>query len=509
MPLMAMGPSRAWWCRAGPRRDAARRGALLGLHPRPRLARPRAGARRRAGVAARQPASACDWWLRDRSAATRRMPAASGATSSRRSCACTGASATTSSACCSVFREIRAFHRGDAGRRRRAQSRRARSSGSTAWRAGCSDLQRARDLGLRIDEPDAPSGVPALPAAAATSHEPLVVARRAAGRRSLSFQVVPYGGDQRLMLVRDVSRQVQLESHAQGFRRQRLARAALAADRDHRLPRDPRAGRRRSTRRCAPPLQEMRRQAAAHDGDRRATCSSCRASMRTSEEAEGEPIDVHALRARCCARTCSRARAIRSVHAAASTPTRGCWATSRRSTPPSRTWSTTPPSTRRPTGTIDVRWWRRRRRRGALHGARHRHRHSGRAPAAAHRALLPRGCGPLARDRRLGARPRDRQARAAASRRAARRSHSTPGKGSTFTCRFPRTARAAGARTRLTSSRGRAAQPDAADEDAMETADLSHHISRRFNEDLERVRTQVLAMGGFVEAAARQGASPR
>jgi phosphate transport system protein len=33
----------------------------------------------------------------------------------------------------------------------------------------------------------------------------------------------------------------------------------------------------------------------------------------------------------------------------------------------------------------------------------------------------------------------------------------------------------------------------------METADLSHHISRRFNEDLERVRTKVLAMGGFVE----------
>jgi phosphate transport system protein len=33
----------------------------------------------------------------------------------------------------------------------------------------------------------------------------------------------------------------------------------------------------------------------------------------------------------------------------------------------------------------------------------------------------------------------------------------------------------------------------------METADLSHHISRRFNEDLERVRQQVLAMGGMVE----------
>ncbi len=33
----------------------------------------------------------------------------------------------------------------------------------------------------------------------------------------------------------------------------------------------------------------------------------------------------------------------------------------------------------------------------------------------------------------------------------------------------------------------------------MEQADLSHHISRRFNDDLERVRSKVLGMGGFVE----------
>ena len=33
----------------------------------------------------------------------------------------------------------------------------------------------------------------------------------------------------------------------------------------------------------------------------------------------------------------------------------------------------------------------------------------------------------------------------------------------------------------------------------MEKADLSQHISRRFNEDLERVRNKVLSMGGFVE----------
>jgi phosphate transport system protein len=33
----------------------------------------------------------------------------------------------------------------------------------------------------------------------------------------------------------------------------------------------------------------------------------------------------------------------------------------------------------------------------------------------------------------------------------------------------------------------------------METADLSHHISQRYNEELDRLRTRVLGMGGFVE----------
>src|SRR5262249_47282314 len=33
----------------------------------------------------------------------------------------------------------------------------------------------------------------------------------------------------------------------------------------------------------------------------------------------------------------------------------------------------------------------------------------------------------------------------------------------------------------------------------MEVADISHHTSRRYNQDLERVRSKVLAMGGFVE----------
>jgi phosphate transport system protein len=33
----------------------------------------------------------------------------------------------------------------------------------------------------------------------------------------------------------------------------------------------------------------------------------------------------------------------------------------------------------------------------------------------------------------------------------------------------------------------------------MEKSDISHHISSRFNDDLERIRTQVLQMGGVVE----------
>src|ERR1700684_4586063 len=33
----------------------------------------------------------------------------------------------------------------------------------------------------------------------------------------------------------------------------------------------------------------------------------------------------------------------------------------------------------------------------------------------------------------------------------------------------------------------------------MEAADLTHHTSKRFNEDREHVRSKVLAMGGFVE----------
>ena len=38
----------------------------------------------------------------------------------------------------------------------------------------------------------------------------------------------------------------------------------------------------------------------------------------------------------------------------------------------------------------------------------------------------------------------------------------------------------------------------------MQPSDLGHHISRRFNEDLEKLRTQVLQMAGFVEQQLQQ-----
>jgi len=38
----------------------------------------------------------------------------------------------------------------------------------------------------------------------------------------------------------------------------------------------------------------------------------------------------------------------------------------------------------------------------------------------------------------------------------------------------------------------------------MDTADLTHHTSRRFNEDLEQLRSKVLAMGGLVEEQLRR-----
>jgi two-component system, OmpR family, phosphate regulon sensor histidine kinase PhoR len=77
-------------------------------------------------------------------------------------------------------------------------------------------LRRKVDLGLRIiNLIRDPALVRYLDAG--DFGEPLVIGRGDSPRVHLSMQVVPYSGTQRLMLVRDVSRQVALESMRQDF----------------------------------------------------------------------------------------------------------------------------------------------------------------------------------------------------------------------------------------------------------------------------------------------------
>jgi two-component system, OmpR family, phosphate regulon sensor histidine kinase PhoR len=77
-------------------------------------------------------------------------------------------------------------------------------------------LRRKVDIGLRVINLIRDPGLVSY-LDKADFHEVLVVPRGTDPRVHLSFQVVPYSGTQRLMLVRDVSRQVALESMRKDF----------------------------------------------------------------------------------------------------------------------------------------------------------------------------------------------------------------------------------------------------------------------------------------------------
>src|SRR5690606_34262974 len=152
---------------------------------------------------------------------------------------------------------------------------------------------------------------------------------------------------------------------------------------------------------------------------------------------------------------------------------------------------------------------RERRRRGGL-GEGYRHRHPRGSDPADHGAFLSSRSGPFACDGRHGARAFDRQACVATARGDARDRKSRR-RGQHVHVPFPagenRQTRRRGTRTRkgghiIPESQG----PRLAGEQAaMEVEDLGHHISRRFNEDLERVRNSVLTMGGLVEEQLARG----
>jgi two-component system phosphate regulon sensor histidine kinase PhoR len=125
--------------------------------------------------------------------------------------------------------------------------------------------------------------------------EPLIVSPSPGEERSLSFQVVPYGGDQQLVLIRDVSRQVQLESLRKDF--------VANASHELRSPLTVIAGYLETVEQdplldeaLRPLLQEMRRQADRMASILRDLLELSRLDTQEGE-LEGEAIDVHALAA--------------------------------------------------------------------------------------------------------------------------------------------------------------------------------------------------------------------
>jgi two-component system phosphate regulon sensor histidine kinase PhoR len=153
-------------------------------------------------------------------------------------------------------------------------------------------LKRRADLGIRITNlVRDPEFVRYLQNGDFT--DTLLVARTTGLGPSLVFQVVPYGGNQRLMLVRDVSEQVQLESMRRDFvaNASHELRSPLTVitgyletlDQDDQM--DPA---------LRGPLSEMRRQADRMNAIVRDLLELSRLDARTVE-VQGERIDVGAL----------------------------------------------------------------------------------------------------------------------------------------------------------------------------------------------------------------------
>ncbi len=129
-------------------------------------------------------------------------------------------------------------------------------------------------------------------------HEPLVIARGSEPRLHLSLQVVPYSGTQRLMLVRDVSHQVALESMRQDF--------VANASHELRSPLTVMTGYLETLLQddeldaiLRGPLSEMQRQTQRMNGLVNDLLDLSRLDA-LSEEAAGDPVDVAAICALLC-----------------------------------------------------------------------------------------------------------------------------------------------------------------------------------------------------------------
>ena len=326
----------------------------------------------------------------------------------------------------------------------------------------------------------------------------------------LSMQIVPYGAGQLLALVRDVTRQARLEAMRKDFvaNASHELRSPLTVISGYleTLTQDPSIDPA-----IAGPLQEMRRQALRMTGIVQDLLELSRLEA-SDRAAPSQPIDVVALMAQLrrdvLARSVHPAQVL--MHADSSSMLLGEdeLIHSAFANLVDNAAKYTPPE-----GSLQMRWWTDEQ--GGHFSVVDTGIGIARGPyPTPDRALLPRRQRPQPRDRRLGPGAGDRQARAAAARRAA--VHREPGRPwQQFHLPFPqRSARARclnlprDATSIARSRRGlryisvRIAPPPGAFRirgRSMEAADLSHHTSTRFNEDLERVRSKVLAMGGFVE----------
>lgn len=156
------------------------------------------------------------------------------------------------------------------------------------------NLKRKADLGLRIANLiRQPEFLRYLDAGEFS--EPLVVLPTAGAERALSFQVVPYGASQQLILVRDVSRQVQLESLRKDFvanvSHELRSPLTVVSGYLETLEQDPALDEA-----LRPPLQEMRRQTERMTAIVRDLLELSRLDA-LEEDVGGEPVDIHAMTA--------------------------------------------------------------------------------------------------------------------------------------------------------------------------------------------------------------------